>query len=147
MLTATAFRLTAPEPLEQDIHVACADALDALLLRPAEWSCYPAGHLKLSKAEVARLSRLGLKRGYPDLMVFFGGGVYGLEIKRRGGTLSRTYIARSARGAPVERIGQRDMFPRLIASGWRDIAIVHSVDEMLDALEGWGVPLRPHHRW
>jgi hypothetical protein len=38
--------------------------------------------------------------------------------------------------------GQVDMFPALIKAGFRGIAIVHSVDEALKALEDWGLPLR-----
>lgn len=135
------FRLRMSEPLEEDIHVACADMLNACLMRPAEWCCYPAGHIQLTAAQVARLARVGLKRGYPDILVFYDG-IYGLEIKRHGGALSKTVITRSARGTPVERIGQEDMFPRLIASGWRAIAVVRSVTEMLQQLERWQIPLR-----
>lgn len=141
-MTARPFRLTAPEPFEEDIHVACADVLNACLMRPAEWCCYPAGHIKLTKAQVARLAKVGLKRGYPDIMVFYDGGIWGLEIKRHDGSLSRTYIDRTARGSPVVRIGQVEMFPRLIASGWRAIAVVRSVAEMMRQLERWGIPLR-----
>lgn len=140
-MTPRRLALTPPEPFEVDIHSACAEALNTLLMRPAEWCCYPAGHVKLERHQVARLVRVGLKRGYPDIMVFYDG-VYGLELKRNGGTLSKTIIDRSARGGPIERIGQEDMFPRLIASGWKAIAVVRSVTEMLQQLERWQIPLR-----
>lgn len=135
------FRLRMPEPLEKDIHEACADALEALLVRPAEWCCYPAGHIKLTPADISKLVKAGLKRGYPDFMVFFDG-VYGLEVKRRGEGLSKSHIAKSARGSPVYRIGQEEMFPRLIASGWKAIEVIHSVDEMVAQLKTWGIPMR-----
>jgi hypothetical protein len=39
-------------------------------------------------------------------------------------------------------VGQEETFPALIASGgFRDIAIVTSVDEMLAQLTAWGIPL------
>jgi len=34
----------------------------------------------------------------------------------------------------------------LASGGVQDIAIAHSVDEMLDALDRWQIPLRSHHR-
>jgi hypothetical protein len=40
-------------------------------------------------------------------------------------------------------VGHEETFPALIASGgFRDIAIVTSVDEMLAQLTDWGIPLR-----
>jgi hypothetical protein len=144
---APAFRLTPELVAEQDIHEACAAALDRLLLPPALWFCYPAGATQLSAQQMARYSRMGLKRGMPDLWVLHAG-VYCIELKRQGGRLSKTRIARTRRGSPRILAGQEDTFPQLIASGGvLDIAIAHSVDEMLEVLEGWRVPLRPHHRW
>jgi hypothetical protein len=136
-----------PEPSERDIHEACAIALDRLLLKPALWFCYPAGATQLSPQQMARYSRMGLKRGMPDLWVLHRG-VYCVELKRKGGRLSKTYLARTRRGSPRILAGQEEVFPALIASGGvTGIVVAHSVDEMLDALEGWGVPLRPHRRW
>lgn len=134
------FRLVAPVVPELDIHQACAQALDRLLLPPAVWFTYPAGAVKLSPEQHARYSALGLKRGLPDLFVLYGG-LYGVELKRRGGVLSKTRIVRTRRGSPRELIGQADMFPKLLAAGMRDIAIAHSVDEMLEHLVCWGIPL------
>jgi hypothetical protein len=134
------FRLTAPEPLERDLHEACAQALDRLLSPPAEWWTYPAGAAQLSPAQQARYSRIGLKRGLPDLMVLHGG-LYGIELKRRGGTLSKSRMARTRRGSPRVLVGQEEMFPRLLAAGMVDIAICHSVAEVLDQLARWQIPL------
>jgi hypothetical protein len=141
---APRFRLTAPEPLEFDIHQACADALDKLLLPPAVWACYPAGVVQLSSQQAARMTRLGLKRGWPDLLIGFQG-LWGIELKRRGGRLSKTRVGRTRRGSPRILEGQEDIFPRLIASGaFRAIAVAHSVDEMLAQLTAWGIPLGIH---
>src|SRR6516165_3046786 len=139
---APPFRLTAPDPLELDIHEACAAALDRLLAPPAMWCCYPAGGIELTAAQVAKYGRLGLKRGMPDLFLFFEG-LWGIELKRRGGTLSKTRVVRSRRGSPRVLVGQEETFPALIASGgFQDIAIVTSADEMLAQLTAWGIPLR-----
>jgi hypothetical protein len=135
------FRLTAPEPLEVDIHQACAQALDRLLLPPAMWFTYPAGATQLSPEQMARYSRVGLKRGLPDIWILYGG-IYCIELKRRGGRLSKTRVGRTRRGSPQVYEGQEDTFPRLLEAGVEDIAIVHSVDEMLAQLARWDIPLR-----
>ena len=135
------YRLTAPEPLELDIHAGMAKSLDKLLLPPAVWACYPAGHLKLSHAEVGHLSRIGLKRGFPDFLIWYHG-CWGLEAKRRGGRLSKTRVIHTKRGTRILE-GQEDVFPKLIAScGFAAIAVFHSVDEGLDQIARWGIPLR-----
>lgn len=137
-----AFRLTSPEPLERDIHQACADALDKLLAPPALWFCYPAGAAQLSPQQQARYSALGLKRGMPDIWVLYQG-VYCIELKRHGGALSKTRIARTKRGSPRVLVGQDEMFPKLIESkGVQAIAVVSSVEDMLAQLAAWRIPLR-----
>jgi hypothetical protein len=142
--TASKFRLTAPEPLELDIHEACASALDTLLLPPARWFAYPAGHVQLSPAEVARLSRIGLKRSLPDIWILYRR-VYCVELKREGGDLSKTRIVRTRRGTPRVLAGQDEVFPQLIATGAvAAIAICTSVDAVLAQCRHWQIPLRVH---
>jgi hypothetical protein len=140
-MTTAAFRLTPPEPLEVDIHAACAKALDALLMPPAFWFSAGIGAAQLSPQQAARLSRAGIKRGLPDLFVI-NGQLYGIELKRRGGQLSKTRVVRTRRGSPRILDGQNDVFPRLLAAGVADIAIVHSVVEALAQLRRWNIPLR-----
>ena len=136
------FRLTPPPVYEQDIHEATARALDMLLAPPAMWCHYPAGAVQLAPHETARLTRLGLKRGMPDLMIFYFG-LWGLELKRPGSKLSKTRIGRTARGAPRVFEGQEDVFPKLIATGaWAAIEVAHSVEEVLGWVQKWGIPTR-----
>ena len=135
------FKLTMPEPSEVQIHEACARALDALLLPPAAWACYPAGHIRLAAAETARLTRAGLKRGWPDLLVIFEALVFGIEIKAKGGALSKTRTVRNRQGKLRIVEGQAEVFPRLERAGMH-IIVVHSVDEMLTKLRQLGLPLR-----
>jgi hypothetical protein len=135
------FRLTAPEPLERDIHECCADALDKLLLPPAVWFTYPAGAVELSPQQQARYSRVGLRRGLPDIWILWGG-VWCIELKRHGGVLSKSRIVRTRRGTPRYLIGQQEMFPKLLTAGVKEIAICHSVEEMLAQLDRWRIPLR-----
>lgn len=140
-MTGVPFKLAPPIPLERDIHQQCADALDRLLMPPAVWFTYPAGATQLSAAQAARYSRVGLRRGLPDIWVLHDG-VYCVELKRPGGQLSKTRIGRTRRGSPRVLVGQVDMFPKLLAAGVKDIAVCHSVAEMLVQLERWGMPLR-----
>jgi hypothetical protein len=141
-MAARPFRLTAPEPFEQDIHEAFAHALDNLLVPPAQWCCYPAGHVKLSAAQVARLARAGLKRSFPDFFVFYRL-VWAIELKRLGGKLSKSRIVTTKRGSPRYLIGQQEMFPLLMATGaFGGIATCTSIDEGLAQLRRWGIPLR-----
>jgi hypothetical protein len=143
MTAAAPFRLVPPEPLERDIHERCAEVLDKLLLPPAMWFTYPAGGAQLSPAQAARYSRMGLKRGLPDIWVLYEG-AWCIELKRHGGQLSKTRIVRTRRGSPRILDGQEDVFPRLIAAGVKRIAVCRSETEMLAALTRWGIPLRGH---
>jgi hypothetical protein len=139
------FRLTAPVPAEREIHEAVASALDLLLLPPAMWCCYPAGASVLSPQQQARHSRVGLKRGLPDIWVLHGR-LWLIELKRRGGRLSKTRIVRTKRGAPRVLVGQVEVFPQLLATGAvGGIAVCTSVLEVLEQLCQWGVPVRPFH--
>ena len=136
------FRLTTPQPLELDIHKACASALQALLLPPAQWISLGIGAIKLAPAEMGRLVAIGIKAGWPDILVLHQL-AWGIELKRPGGRLSETRIVRDRRGALREVAGQADVFPRLIATGAvGGIAVCTSVEEMLDQLARWKIPLR-----
>ena len=118
------FRLVAPEPSELELHTSCARALDALLLPPARWCTYPAGHIQLPPQAAAKLFRVGLKRSYPDILIFYGQ-TYGIELKRSDGRLSRTRIIRTRSGAPRMVVGQEEMFPKLLETGaFGGIAVV-----------------------
>ena len=135
------YRLTAPVVDEGNIHEAAAEAMGRLVLKPAEWTTFPAGSVPLPPQFAAKLSRLGLQRGWPDILVLHDRRLYGIELKRLGGRLSRTRIVRTRRGGWRELTGQEDMFPRLERAGMA-IAVCHSVDEVLAMLRAWGIPLR-----
>jgi hypothetical protein len=136
------FRLVAPVAPEDDLHAAVAQALDVLLMPPAEWTTFPAGHVELTGQAAAKLARLGLKRNWPDVLVLHGL-LHGIELKRTGGSLSRTRTVRTRRGRLRVVEGQRDVFPRLEAAGMR-LAVCDSVDTVIRQLEAWNIPLRRH---
>jgi hypothetical protein len=141
-VSAARFRLTPPPVYEQDIQETCAAALDRLLLPPAMWFAYPAGVIELSGRQMARLTRHGLKRGLPDIWIFHNA-VFCIELKRRGGSLSKTRVARTRRGSPRVLVGQEEIFPLLIATGAvKAIAVCSSVNEVLAQIARWQIPLR-----
>jgi hypothetical protein len=137
---AAPYRLVAPVIAEDDLHESVASALDVLLMPPAMWTTFPAGSVPLPPQFATKLSRLGLHRGWPDILILHQR-VFGVELKRVGGALSRTRIMRTRSGAVHVLDGQVDVFPRLVAAGMA-IAVCRSVDEVLAALATWQVPLR-----
>jgi hypothetical protein len=134
------FRLVAPAFAEDDLHAAVANVLDRLLLPPATWTTFPAGNVELTGQAAAKLARLGLKRGWPDVLVLHGS-LHGIELKNRDGKLSRTRTVRTRRGSLRLVEGQQETFPRLEAAGMK-IAVCRSIDDVLLALRGWNVPMR-----
>lgn len=139
-MTMASLRLAAPMPPEADLQADVARALDMLILPPAQWTTFPAGHVQLPKAAAAKLARMGLKRGWPDVLVLHGT-LYGIELKRPGGRLSKTRTVRTRRGALRVLDGQEDTFPRLETAGMR-IAICETVEGVLEALDQWNIPMR-----
>jgi hypothetical protein len=135
------FRLTAPDPPEASIQESVARALDALLLPPAFWFSPAIGATKLTPQQAAALSRAGVKRGLPDVLLVHCGLVFGLELKTRKGRLSKTRVGRTRSGAPRVYEGQEDVFPKLREAGM-SISVVRSVDEALGQVARWGIPLR-----
>lgn len=137
------FRLRAPVVPEQDLHEAVAKAMTFLVLPPAEWTCFPAGSVPLPARYTAKLYRMGLKRAWPDIQLIYNGRFHGIELKRDGASLSRTRIVRTPSGGVRELIGQVEMHPRLERAGAL-VAVCRSVDEVVDQLAAWEIPMRGH---
>lgn len=136
----TAFKLKAPAPYERELHEAVAQLLARIVSPPAEWAFYPAGAIQLRGDQIAKLARMGLRRGWPDFVILHHK-IFGLELKREGGRLSRSRIGYTKHGTPRIYEGQVDVFPRLEAAGMR-IEVCRSTDEVIAALKKWGIPLR-----
>jgi hypothetical protein len=134
------FHLRPAIPPEDDLHFAVAQALDVLLLPPAMWTTFPAGHVPLPPAFAVKLARLGLKPNWPDVLVLHRN-LYGIELKRPGARPSIARTVRTRRGGLRNIEGQRETFPRLEAAGMQ-IAVCETVVAVLDTLAAWGVPLR-----
>jgi hypothetical protein len=135
-------RLTAtPDVAETALQQQVVDYLRVMVLPPAEWTAFPAGHVALAPADAAKLFRQGLKRGWPDLLLLHNGRLYGIELKKRGAPLSKSRYVRSRGGALRWVEGQEDVLPRLMAAG-AEVCVCDSLDGVIMALRGWGVPLR-----
>lgn len=136
-----AFKLSAPVVPEQDFHEAVAYLLWRLVLPPARWTCFPAGSVPLPPQFADKLARMGLHRGWPDFLIVHAERVHGLELKRDGEGLSRDRMVRNRRGTLMLKEGQRTTFPQLEEAGMR-IAVCTSLDGVMTALRGWGIPTR-----
>lgn len=134
------FRLTSPVVAEDELHVSVAQLLRRVLLPPARWTCFPAGNVPLPPQYAAKLARFGLARGWPDILILFAGRIYGVELKRKGGGLSKSKTIRTRSGALRVLEGQEDVFPQLEQAGMR-IAVCRDQDEVLVALRGWNMPM------
>ena len=93
------YRLTSPIVPEDELHASVASLLRKLLLPPARWTTFPAGNVPLPPQYAAKLARLGLQRGWPDILVLHDARIYGIELKRRGGGLSKTRTVLTRSGA------------------------------------------------
>jgi len=136
------YRLTAPVVPEDELHASVASLLRKLLLPPARWTTFPAGNVPLPPQYAAKLARLGLQRGWPDILVLHDARIYGIELKRPGGGLSKTRTVLTRSGAQRVLEGQADVFPALERAGMR-IAVCRSVDDVVDALVEWRLPMIP----
>ncbi len=135
------FKLTAPVLPEDDMQAALVRNLDILLLPPAEYTAFPAGNILLDGQQASKLNRMGLRRGWPDILIVHQG-IWGLELKIPGGRLSRTRTVRDRRGRLRTLVGQEEMHPRLLAAGFRGIAVADSLEGALAQLRAWGIPMR-----
>ena len=109
-------------PREMVLHLAVVDMLTKLGHPKWRWTHFPAGEAREVRTGV-RLKRMGLKPGWPDLiLVAPGGRFYGLELKREGEDLTDAQSA--------FRLWA-------IAEGVRT-AVVCTFDEAFATLAGWG---------
>jgi hypothetical protein len=90
------------------------------------------------QVETRERTKLEIAAAPGPLVIANGGRLYGIELKVRGGQLSRTKIVRTKRGAPRELVGQVERFAELEAAGV-EIAVCRTVHAVLDQLELWRI--------
>ena len=110
--------------LEDDLQESVCVFLRWALPADATFWAVPNGGLRHSR-EAARMSRLGIKAGCPDLHIVHAGKLFCLELKAPKGTLSPTQV---------------QMIDRLKLCGVPTV-VVKSLGEVEQALRGWGIPL------
>lgn len=125
---------------EVDLQAAGAAAFDRLLRPPAMWTAIAVGHIELTGQQAARLSRIGLKRSWPDHLIMWPDNVVGIEWKTGDGKLSISRVVHTKRGKPRWVEGQRETFPKLKAAGMR-IYVCSAVDHSLRILKALGCPM------
>lgn len=118
-------RLANPVKREHELQTEVAHALRIMLPREAFITAIDHAHKK-DALTGAILKGRGAVSGLPDLWVIWRGQSYMIELKRKGGYLSDT---------------QRTCHEMLRRAEAR-IAVCHSLDEVLEALRGWQIPLR-----
>lgn len=71
---------------EAEFHNSVASFLNAALHPVVFWTTFPAGGG--GRFRGMRLKRAGLRPGVPDILIFFGGRAFGVELKTKKGSLS-----------------------------------------------------------
>ena len=138
--SAAAFALDEYVAPEVDLQAAGSEAFRTLIRPPAQWTAFPAGHLKLTGQQAARLSRIGLQRSWPDHLVIWPGVFFGVEWKTGDGRLSISRWVTNKRGQRRWVVGQREMFALLRQAGMI-IEVCTSVEHALELLTAAGCPI------
>lgn len=110
---------------ERALHLRCHEYLTYAMPRDAFWF-HPTSEGKRTPREGAMLKRLGAIAGIPDLIIFWNGFAFGIELKSEDGRIT------PAQRATHEAMGR---------AGVR-IRVCRSVNEVSDALTAWGIPNR-----
>lgn len=121
-------KLTPPDPDEDQLQTSIVNLLDAILIGDdVAYTHIAHGGYELSKAARGRLFRLGLHRGFPDLIICYAPGrILWLEVKTHTGHLS-----------PV----QRAVHLHLQAMG-HAVVVVRRIEDVVKALMEYDVPFR-----
>lgn len=68
---------------ETEFHITVGQFLDIALPQDADWWHCPNGGQR-NPIEAARMTRLGVRRGQPDIEILWRGRAYFIELKREG---------------------------------------------------------------
>lgn len=113
-------------PKEDQLHLSVAQLLDWILLPPAFYTTFPAGWGVLSPSMAQRLKRSGLKAGMPDMLIFYEGLAYGIELKAGKNTTTPE---------------QKETIAKLSAAGVQ-VWVCKSVEDVIDTVHVIGLPTR-----
>lgn len=122
---------------EDAVQLAVIALLQAALPPGAVWWATPNGEHR-HPVTAARLQRLGVKPGIPDLFVLHEGRLIGIECKAPP---QRLRSGRPSQAKPRLSAEQEAMLSALAQAGCPTI-VAQSVDDVLGNLPGLGIPLR-----
>lgn len=103
------------------------ELFDVILKKNVCFTAFPAGGGGLVRG--AKLKRMGLKPGWPDIQLIAEGRYYGVEVKTPKGKLSPS---------------QKGLHIKLAEIGC-EVAIVRSLEEAMEVANGWKLT-RSRHR-
>ena len=118
--------------LEEPFQVETASLLNYVLQTPEAYWFHVPNQSQFHGKELrrvlagARFKAQGRKAGVPDNCVIYAGRAHFIELKSRKGVAS-----------PAQKI----VIPALEAAG-TPVVIAYSLEEVMDALAAWGIPLR-----
>jgi hypothetical protein len=120
-------KLTPPDPSEDELQATIASMLKfAFHGQQVVWTHFPAGGYLLSPAARARLTRLGLQPGFPDLLIMWHPRkMLWIELKTRTGRVSSEQQAKHASIEALE-------IP---------VAICRHIEDVLHVLRMHGCPM------
>ena len=109
---------------ESEIQIQIVELLKTVLKGDVLWTFFPAGEAgggRSGKVRGARLKRMGLQPGWPDLQFLHKGRYFGMEVKTKTGRLSTA---------------QRRMHSLLEEQGV-SVAVVRSINDVLERANEW----------
>lgn len=131
-----AFALSAPEPSEHQLQIACTDMLWRILLPDVQWTAIDHAHsldqrltrkgIPIGKVEAQKRKRRGIKPGIPDYLFWHQGRPYAIELKVGDGDLSPD---------------QEEFCRGLIRAG-AQLKVCWSSSQFMETISAWGL-VRP----
>lgn len=118
-------KITAPQPDESATQTSVMQFLDNALPDDAFAFHVPNGG-KRNVIEGAKLKRMGVKAGVPDICIIYRGWAYGIEMKSGKGKLSMPQIVTHSH----------------LARAGLHVQTCRTALEVESALKGWEIPLR-----
>lgn len=123
--------LTRARVPEETIHRAVVDVLARAAMPDIAWTHMPAGEAR-AKGVAGKLKGMGVKAGWPDLLIVKGGRLYGLELKTESGRGPAE--GRRGRLSPAQVAAHA-----VLRAAGAEVAVAYGLDAALDQLAHWGV--------
>lgn len=111
---------------EQALHRDVSQLLGYALTSESIWTTFPAGGGGFLRGKF--LKATGLRAGWPDIQIIYRGRFYGIELKGLKGTLSH----------------EQRVCHKAIENAGGAVVVCRSMQDVLAALETWGIPTRIH---